>query len=264
MMTIMVSVVNQVMKLSKVIHFQDSEEERMHDFDEHFDNEFSFRLDESDKRRKDADGVTTNEPPNLSFAIEEMEKEHAIEEDYMTDVLDSGTYEDSCKDKHVVIRYNEEEEMTKDFTFKFGMKFSSLKQFKKAILEYNVLNGMKVRFSKNDAKRHRVVCKHKMHCNYIVLCNRVLRSTTYKVKTLFEKHKCGRQFFNKNVKIDWVAKMIVDKLKNNNKMKLNEVVICKVKVVDITGCRTFKSRKPVRKIVERGSSKQYSLLWSYV
>lgn len=41
------------------------------------------------------------------------------------------------------------------------MEFSSLKQFKDAILEHNVLNGMDVRFEKNDANKCRVVCKDK-------------------------------------------------------------------------------------------------------
>lgn len=67
----------------------------------------------------------------------------------MTDELDSGADEDSCNSIPVLIKFNEEEPMTKDFTFKVGMKFSSLKQFKKVILEYNVLNGREARFAKN-------------------------------------------------------------------------------------------------------------------
>ncbi|CAK8569943.1 unnamed protein product [Lathyrus sativus] len=70
-----------------------------------------------------------------------MEKEHVINEEYMTDKLDSGADEDSYKDKLVLIRFNEEESMKKYFTFKVEMEFSSLKHFKKAILEYNFLNG---------------------------------------------------------------------------------------------------------------------------
>ncbi|KAI5404064.1 hypothetical protein KIW84_051270 [Lathyrus oleraceus] len=69
----------------------------------------------------------------------------------MTDELDSGAEEDSCDDMPVLIRFNEEEPMTKDFIFKVGMEFSSLKQFKKVILEYNIFNGMRVRFSKSDS-----------------------------------------------------------------------------------------------------------------
>lgn len=72
------------------------------------------------------------------------------------------------------------------------MEFPSLNQFKSVILEHNVLNGRDVRFEKNDAVRCKVVCKDKKHCDYIVLCSKVLTSTTFIIKTLFQKHKCGR------------------------------------------------------------------------
>lgn len=116
-----------------------------------------------------------------------------------------------------------------------------------------------------NAKRYVVICKNKMHCNCIVLCIRVIRTTIYRVKTLFHKHKCRKQFFIKNAKVILVAKVIVDKLKNNIKMKLNEMVsyVRLVFVTEITGCKDFKARKLARQIVEGDSSKQYNLLWSY-
>ncbi|KAI5396455.1 hypothetical protein KIW84_062608 [Lathyrus oleraceus] len=155
-----------------------------------------------------------------------MEKEHVIEENYMTDEFDSGPYEDNCEDMHVLIRFNEEKPMAKDFTFKVGMGFSFMNQFNKTIIEFNILNDMEARFSKNDAIR---------------------------------------KFFNKSAKAEWIDKMTVDNLKNNNKMKLNELV-SNVRLrfaTEITGCRAFKARWIARQIIEGGSSKQYSLLWSY-
>lgn len=46
-----------------------------------------------------------------------------------------------------MIRFNEEDAITKDFNLKVGMKFSSLRKFKNAILDHNVLNGREVIFS---------------------------------------------------------------------------------------------------------------------
>lgn len=69
-------------------------------------------------------------------------------------------------------------------------------------------------------------------------------------------------FLQKNSKVDWVPKMIVDQLKNNNNMKLNEVVL-DVRLrfsTEITGCKDFKARHLSRQIVKEDSSKQYSLL----
>lgn len=56
-------------------------------------------------------------------------------------------------------------------------------------------------------------CKDKKHCDYTVLSSRVLLSTKFRIKTLFQKHKCGKRFFNKSAKGDWVVKFIVDRMK---------------------------------------------------
>ncbi|CAK8530878.1 unnamed protein product [Lathyrus sativus] len=106
-----------------------------------------------------------------------MGKEHVIEDAYMTDELDSGDDDDSCDERPCVIKFNQEESLSKDFVFKVGMEFSSL-------------------------------------------CSRVLTSTIFRIKTLFAKHKYGRQFFNKSDKAEWVAKVIVDGLKNNSRIRL--------------------------------------------
>ncbi|XP_058784016.1 uncharacterized protein LOC131658774 [Vicia villosa] len=206
-----------------------------------------------------------NEPDNNMFITEEMGKAHVIEEEYMTDELDNGADDESGDDRPCVIRFNAEDAFSKDFVFKVGMEFCSLRQFKDAILEHNVLNGRDVKFEKNDANRCRVVCKDREKCDYTVLCSRVLTSTTFRIKTLYSKHKCGRQFFNKNAKAEWVAKVIVDGLKNTKNMNLNDVVI-DVRLryaTEIPGYRAFKARQIARQIVEGDSSKQFNLLWSY-
>ncbi|CAK8575801.1 unnamed protein product [Lathyrus sativus] len=166
-----------------------------------------------------------------------MGKEHVIEDAYMTDELDSGSDDDSRDERPYVIRFNQEEYLSKDFVFKVGMEFSSLRQFKDAILEHNVLNGMDVKFEKSDANRCRI-------------------------KTLFAKHKCGRHFFNKSAKVEWVPKVIVDGLKNNSRMRLSEVVadVKQRYTTKISGCRAFKARHIARHVVEGDYSKQFSLL----
>ncbi|CAK8563696.1 unnamed protein product [Lathyrus sativus] len=173
-----------------------------------------------------------------------MSKEHVIEDSYMTDKLDSGGDDDSCDERSRVIKFNEEDSLGKDFGFNVGMKFSSFRQFKDAILEHNILSGRDVKFEKNNANRCRVVCKDKKKCDCTILCGRVLTSTTFRVKTLFSKHKCGRQFFNKNAKTEWVDKVIIDGLKNNSRMRLSEVVadVRQRYATKIPGYRAFKAR----------------------
>ncbi|XP_058764112.1 uncharacterized protein LOC131637534 [Vicia villosa] len=214
------------------IHFDDSEEERMNDIDE----------DVGEEINNGAGGVE-----NGAGGVE------------------NGADDDSDDGRPSVIRFRDDEKLRKEFKFKVGMEFSSLKQFKKAVLEHNVLNGREVKFAKNDGERCRVICKDKQQCGYTVLCSRVLRTESFRIKTLIQKHKCGRKFFNKNANADWVSRIIVDKLKNNSGMKLNEIV-SDVRLrfaTEITGCRAFKARQIARRVVEGDSAKQYSMLWSY-
>lgn len=96
-------------------------------------------------------------------------------------------------DRPIFDTFNPVEEMTKNFKFTVSMEFSSLKQFKEAILEHNVLNDREVKFRKNDANRCRVICKFFKSCNYKILVSRVGWTTTFRVKTLCLKHICERQ-----------------------------------------------------------------------
>lgn len=95
-----------------VIYFNDSKEGRMNEFDVGMDGgqPRSTHVGNSDSK---------TEPPNKSFITQEMGREHIIEEDYMDDKLDSGEYDESCDDRPSVIIFNEEDALSKDFTFKF-------------------------------------------------------------------------------------------------------------------------------------------------
>lgn len=128
-------------KYVKGIHFDDGEEERMNGFDE--------GVDEDQPRGTSLiNGDAKSEPLKESFITQDIGREHIIEEDYMTDELDSGEDDDICDERPSVTRFNEKYALSKDFIFKAIIKFSSLKQFKNAILDHNVLNGMDVRFEK--------------------------------------------------------------------------------------------------------------------
>lgn len=73
---------------------------------------------------------------------------------------------------------------------------------------------------------------------------------------MYQKHKCGRQFLNKSGKANWVAKVIVDRLKNNNKMKLNDLIayVRMRYTTEIPCYKAFKGRHLSKQIVEGDSS----------
>ncbi|XP_058784220.1 uncharacterized protein LOC131658989 [Vicia villosa] len=244
------------------VHFDYSMEERMKGFDEEMDD---MATGVAAEHINQSVLYASSETVKQMFIIDEIGKQHVIEDDYMIDELDNGVDDDNCDERPFVIRFNEKDKLSKDYVFKVEMEFCSLKQFKDVILEHNVLNGMDMKFEKNDSNRCKVVCKDKKKCNYTILCSRVLTSTTFSIRTLYAKHKCGRKFFNKSAKTEWVAKFIVDGMKNNTKMKLNEVV-ADVRLryaTEIPEYSAFRARQIARQIVEGDPSKQFSLLWSY-
>ncbi|KAI5421319.1 hypothetical protein KIW84_044946 [Lathyrus oleraceus] len=111
----------------KGVHFDDGEKEMMKGFDEGMDEGVDEMVDEGLNEGVDGeprDGENPNEPPNDIYITQEM---------------------------------GSNKMMPKHFNFKVGMEFYSLKWFKNAILEHNVLFGREVRFDKNDANRFRVV-----------------------------------------------------------------------------------------------------------
>ncbi|KAI5388040.1 hypothetical protein KIW84_073940 [Lathyrus oleraceus] len=81
----------------------------MHDFDEDLDERLNIRMDKGEPRRESADGAGTSQVKTRVFTTLEMDREHVMEDDYMTGKLDRGAYENSRDDRPAVIRFNKEE-----------------------------------------------------------------------------------------------------------------------------------------------------------
>ena len=146
----------------------DSEEERVADDDDGFrmDIEPPVRkigsvLDRWKAMKRNSSTVRSKKDVGVgSFVTNAEVGQHDISDEYDTNKLDSDvdSEEGVGRDGPKFSKYRDED-MTKDFKFKLGMEFSSLKDFKQALMKHSVLNGKEVQFVKNDQKRVRVVCK---------------------------------------------------------------------------------------------------------
>ena len=150
----------------------DSEEERVaNDDDELFglDNGSPRRnigpvLDRWKPLKQNSSRVrNTTNVGERSFMTNEEVGVHNINKEHNSDELDF----DVDSDEGVVnvgpkFSKYKPEDMKKNFKFKLGMEFCSLKDFKHALIEHSVLNGKEVKFVKNDHKRVRVVCRKNM------------------------------------------------------------------------------------------------------
>ncbi|KAJ1440952.1 Transposase, MuDR, plant [Sesbania bispinosa] len=145
--------------------------------------------------------------------IANVEHGHDMEDEYHNEELDSDYCSSGNEDdnKLTYVRFKKED-MGKEFKFKLGIEFSSLKEFKDAILEHSVLNGREIIFEKNDKVRVRVRCKQT--CDFVALISKVGGSSTYRMKTLVSTNTCGRVFNNKNAKSKWVATKVADRFRS--------------------------------------------------
>jgi len=88
-------------------------------------------------------------------------KGHMVEpvEEYFSEELDSSDPDESDHERGPRYEKFRRGQLNKDFEFRLGMEFNSLKEFEDAIIEWNVLNGYEITFIKNESYRARVVCK---------------------------------------------------------------------------------------------------------
>ena len=122
-------------------------------------------------------------------------------EEYFSEELDSlDPYE---SDHEGGPRYENfrREQLNKNFEFRLGMEFNSLREFKDAMIEWNVLNGYQISFEKYESYRVRNVCKEdalkkgekrlegeKKKCGYLCLCSKVGHRHTYQIKSYVKDH----------------------------------------------------------------------------
>ncbi|WVZ16542.1 hypothetical protein V8G54_009524 [Vigna mungo] len=107
-----------------------------------------------------------------SFIINEEVDVDDMNEEYNSDELDSNV--DSDEDERVKkakFKKYKQDDMSKNFKFQLGMEFCTLREFKNAVMEHNVLNGKEVKFVKNDLTRARAVCKNK--CGFVIMASKV-------------------------------------------------------------------------------------------
>ena len=251
----------------------DSEEERMADDDDGFgmDNNSSHRkigpvLERWKEFKRNSSKVKNKRYVSEgSFVTNEEIGEHEINEEYMSDDLDSDVdNDDGILNVGPKFSKYKPEDMKKDFKFKLGMEFSSLKDFKYALMEHSVLNGKEVKFVKNDHKRVRAVCKRK--CGFLIMVSKVGGKQTFRVKTLVGGHKCGRVFGNKNANTDWIAQVLIDRFMNVGLMTVNQIIdeIKKTYSVGITAWRAGKAKQIAMDNLVGDGQRQYNRLFDYV
>jgi hypothetical protein len=125
------------------VHFDDSEEERVQGFGEDVEEGQSVTILEVSVVTPEVEGPMpslNNEQNEGSLVTPEVAAMHKMDDEYATDELDSASEEDSENEnpKPKYAKYNPEVKMTANDKFSGGMEFSSMQQFKEAVLQHNI------------------------------------------------------------------------------------------------------------------------------
>jgi hypothetical protein len=75
----------------------------------------------------------------------------------------------------------------------------------------------------------------------------------------------NRVFDNKSAKVEWIVNAIVERMRSNGNMTVNEVISdMRTRFsIGISFPRAVKARKLAKNMVDGDADRQYSLLWSY-
>ncbi|KAF7823581.1 uncharacterized protein G2W53_021725 [Senna tora] len=142
------------------------------------------------------------------YESEGMENLDELEED---DNHESSNKKRSSKGKRPIYPKHDPKTPFDQVMFELGMEFTNLDTFRQAIRDYAVAGSYDLKFVKNDKLRIRVKCSGK--CPFLMYCARDNETNTFQVKTLVDIHKCCRSFRNKHASTKWLAKKIVEKLR---------------------------------------------------
>ena len=256
---------------AKYVRFDDSEDERGGPVNDGFEVvEVDAPMNGSNRVNLGGKSVrikkcASKSPKKLKLKVSAHQDDEGNDgEEYLSEELESDDPDDFDSEKGPKFEKFRKEQLNKKFEFKLGMEFNSLREFKDAIIEWNVLNGYEFDFIKNESYRVRVVCKSR--CGYLVLCSKVGDRHTYQIKTLKPKHTCGKTTKNKSASSRWVANfVVVNKLQTTKKVTITDIMddMRKNHSVGITMGKAWKAKQIAQEVVEGNADRQYGMIWRY-
>lgn len=150
--------------------------------------------------------------------------------------------------------------------FKLGMVFPSADDFKKAIREYAILSNRSIRFTRNESRRVRAVCKS--GCSWVVFAssigdNKIDKSIV--VKTYNGEHTCTRVFEKKWISSTWLANKFGDRWIDDPLWKMNSFFteVRKKMGVQVSPWTFYRTRKKALNKIQGSVDEQYQKLWDY-
>ena len=148
--------------------------------------------------------------------------------------------------------------------FKLGMKFSSKKQFKKAVIKHGLDERKVIVFAKDDPKRVRAKCDWK-GCPWVCLLSNTSRSDSWQISTFVNNHMCPPRRDNKLVTSTVIAKKYEKFIFANPCWKLGHMLqtVQEEMFAKVSMSKLKRAKALVMKKALDASKGQYSRLYDY-
>ncbi|KAK4270721.1 hypothetical protein QN277_019496 [Acacia crassicarpa] len=105
--------------------------------------------------------------------------------------------------------------------FVVGMTFEDKKHLQRAVDEYGIRRGVKLRIVRSDRKTFRVVCQD--GCPFTLYASTHGQSVGWQVKSLDNEHMCPRVFDNPRASTKWLANYFKTRVQENPKFRSKEM-----------------------------------------
>ncbi|KAK4281176.1 hypothetical protein QN277_012700 [Acacia crassicarpa] len=148
-------------------------------------------------------------------------------------------------------------------SFVIGMTFEDKNELKRAIDEYAISRGVKLRIVRSDRKTFRVVCED--GCSFTLYASTHGQSVGWQVKSLDNEHMCARAFEYPRASTKWLAGYFKNKVQEDPKFKSKEMkkeVQWDLKVnVSVHKCK--RAKRMIMEEMEGGFRDEFANLEAY-
>ncbi|GAB2268041.1 hypothetical protein Dimus_038694 [Dionaea muscipula] len=147
--------------------------------------------------------------------------------------------------------------------FCVGMEFKTHELFRDAVKEYAIKWGKNIRFTENDTKKVRAVCKE--GCPWMCYASFVKSASLFRVKTFISEHNCTRTFNQRHVTCRWIMRRYQNMIKQNPTWPIDSLTTTiseewNMKVMPQTVRR---AKRKIIQILEGTTLEQFQQLRSY-
>ncbi|CAN0915122.1 hypothetical protein LINGRAHAP2_LOCUS28949 [Linum grandiflorum] len=160
-------------------------------------------------------------------------------------------YDPNCDHKHLQLKQ--------------GLKFTSAKQFREAVVEFAIANGSDVIWTRSTARKKEAACR--FGCGWRVYGSWYGRNHCFMLKTVGKpKHSCPRSLRMRCLSAWWIAKKYIERFKKNLMIDLDDLVV-EIKQtynVDVSHRLCYMARQHATELLQGTLHESYSKLRSYI